>query len=67
MSIMERLHCATFLSKFCEPATVWNDITSLLLFRDDLTIDIDVEKLNATEAPPLDFISINEITHIRDY
>jgi hypothetical protein len=63
---MERLHCATFLSKFCEPATVWKDITSLLLFNDDLTIDIDIEKLNASEAPLLEFISINEITHTRD-
>ena len=66
MSIMERMHCATFLSKFCEPATVWNDITSLLLFNDDLTIDIDIEKLNANEAPLFEFISINEITHTRD-
>lgn len=55
MSIVDRLQCATFLSKFCDSSTVWTDVRGLLTEKTDLTIDIDVDKLDENSENFIDF------------
>ena len=55
MSIVDRLQCATFLSKFCDSSTVWSDVRGLLTEKTDLTLDIDVDKLDENSENFVDF------------
>ena len=55
MSIVDRLQCATFLSKFCDSSTVWTDVRGLLTEKTDLTLDIDVDKLDENGENFVDF------------
>jgi|5_EtaG_2_1085323.scaffolds.fasta_scaffold13759_5 hypothetical protein len=55
MSIIDRLQCATFLSKFCDSSSVWSDVRDLLTEKTDLTIDIDVDKLDENSEKFVDF------------
>lgn len=62
MSIVDRLQCATFLSKFCDSSTVWTDVRGLLTEKTSLTLDIDVDKLDENSEKFVDFWEMHWVT-----